>query len=53
MRTNKEKGKFIQGVCLSFVKLLRKNPLALVESLFKYSSISLKDQIMKNYTEEV
>ena len=50
MRKNKEKGKFVQGVCLSFIKMLRKNPLALTESLFRYSSLSLKDQILKNYS---
>jgi hypothetical protein len=37
---------------LAFIKLLRKNPLALVESLFKYSNLTLKDHILKNYSEE-
>ena len=45
IRKNKEKGKFIQAVCLSFIKLLQKNPLALVESLFRYSSLSLIDLV--------
>jgi len=36
-------------VCLSFIKLVRKNPLALVESLFRYNNLSLKEQILKNY----
>lgn len=49
---NKEVGKFVQAVCLSFIKLLRKNPLALVESLFRYSNHSLKEQILKNYSDE-
>ena len=48
-RNNKEKTKFIQGVCLAFIKLLRKNPLALTESLFRYSNLSLKEHILRNY----
>jgi hypothetical protein len=51
-RRNRDKAKLIQGICLSFIRLARKNPLALVESLFRYNSLSLKEQITKNYSEE-
>jgi len=44
--------KFVSAVCLSFIKLVRKNPLALVESLFRYNNLSLKEQILKNYNDD-
>jgi hypothetical protein len=31
---------------------VRKNPLALVESLFRYNNLSLKEQILKNYNDD-
>lgn len=41
----------IKQVCGSFIQLLRKNRLALVESLFKYSNLQIKEQIMNNYSD--
>jgi hypothetical protein len=51
-RENREKAKLLQGICLSFIRLLRRNPLALVESLFPFHSLSLKEQVLKNYSED-
>jgi len=31
---------------------MQKNPLAVIESLFHYNSLSLKEQILKNYSED-
>lgn len=42
----------IKKICASFIKLLKNNKLALVESLFRYSSVQVKDQILKNYKDE-
>lgn len=42
IRKNREKAKLVQTICASFIKLLRKNPLAITESLFRFSSLSLK-----------
>lgn len=36
-------------ICKSFLELIKSNPLALPESLFRFPSISVKDQILKNY----
>lgn len=44
-----EKIKFVKGVCKDFIKLLQKNKLALIESLFNYPNLSLKERILKNY----
>lgn len=44
-----EKIKFVRGVCRDFIKLMQKNKLALIESLFNYPNLSLKERIMKNY----
>ena len=49
-RQNREHAKLIESICRSFIGLLRKNQLALVESLFHYPSQSLKDEIMRNYS---
>lgn len=51
-KKNTEKVKLVQSICASFIKLLRKNPLALTESLFRFSSLSLKDHILRNYSDE-
>lgn len=51
-KKNAEKVKLLQSICISFVKLLRNNPLALTESLFRFSSLSLKDHILRNYSDE-
>jgi hypothetical protein len=36
-------------VCRDFIKVLQRNKLALVESLFHYPNLSLKEKILKNY----
>lgn len=41
--------KFVRNVCKDFIKLLQRNKLALVESLFHYPNLSLKEKILKNY----
>jgi hypothetical protein len=36
-------------VCRCFIRLLRVNDLALVESVFRISNIGTKDSILRNY----
>ena len=44
-----DKIKFVRGVCREFIKLMQRNKLALIESLFNYPNLSLKERILKNY----
>lgn len=41
----------IKQICTSFLKLMRTNNLALVESLFRYPNLQVKEQIMQNYSD--
>lgn len=41
--------KFMVDAAFAFVELLKINPLALVEGLFRYSSVNLKNAVLSNY----
>jgi hypothetical protein len=41
--------KFVRNVSKEFIKLMQRNKLALVEALFHYPNLSLKEKILKNY----
>lgn len=44
--------KFMRGAIGQFITLIKKNPLALAESLFRFSSVAQKDNILCNYEKE-
>ena len=48
-RLHRNHARLARDICTGFIRLLARNPLALVESLFKYSSGSLQQEIVDNY----